>query len=729
MAQPDRKALVTVGPFKGLDNTTADLYVPAGTGNIALNTDTNRVNQGLTNAQGRTLYYTFPGSGEIETVAFYNPLTNDPSAVVCIFTGSGYQTQVFDQSTMTAYEPANDGTYFDQAVQFSQILYFNNGQQLQGNYPQSGSDPIPALHPWQFPSPSGGYSTGPYSGPFIDTTTTADFTIPPFGGTVTVSVASGASFPNGTWVEIVGSHAMYGYVQTGGGTMNLVIVNVAGPNSDPPGDTITTGATVYATMQGDNTYYYAITRVYATLPHIFTAPDFSGYGPQETNAYGDDYPYPLVNNSGLQNVISGPFSGTSPDGVPWTSNIYRLSTNQPSWYLLAANVSGTQYIDTQADQYILGNAQLVTTRDPPPVSADNLGAIEAHKDRMWCFAVVNNPDTNNQPQIQLWYSGEDRPWEFDSVNQVLLVGTADVPYQAGNSYTGYADLPVGLASLGSVLMAFKSRSTWTIWGQDQLDFVPIKAFDIGCLSRRSITKGPGFVFWLSEEGAYVYDGSTPTNITMIDVRKTLNATPLSVKQASVGSFANLTWYLSFPAAEDSQSFTLAYYIPTKTWRTLPYAMNACAYQPANPISYGATYLSGQILASRNGGLSLDNWNTSENDLGASIAATWQTPLSNAGQPAYRKIYEYIVLEAPHQPGATATVTLTTDPGTAMETTFTRTFDLSGPTRQIAAVSNKPPGFLAQLSITFTTAVGQLDPTVIYSCSAWGYIEQELTIQQ
>jgi len=138
------------------------------------------------------------------------------------------------------------------------------------------------------------------------------------------------------------------------------------------------------------------------------------------------------------------------------------------------------------------------THRPPRPSAclreTNLGALVIHKNRVWTFVTQDNADTLNQPQIQLWYSNVDRPWEFDDTSQVLLMQSdVAVPPSGGvYQYNGlYGNEPRGLGKTGTVLVAFTIRETWAVYGDDQSTFVQRELFNIGCTSRHSITMAGG----------------------------------------------------------------------------------------------------------------------------------------------------------------------------------------------------------------------------------------------
>lgn len=479
----------------------------------------------------------------------------------------------------------------------------------------------------------------------------------------------------------------------------------------PPPDGV---ALSYSVSQVSGSSLIAATYAYA-FTQVVTAPN-SGFT-QETSATGDDTPFPysvtLTSSGNIQ--ISGTFAGTNADGSTFVTNVYRQSTNSPIFLLLTQLTVNTPYTDTTPDSGIQGNPQLLVA-DPPPVSSTNRGAITLHKERMWVYVLVQNAATNNLPQAQLWYSAVGQPWVFDEVNQVLLVNNSAIP--SSPAYTGYGDVPVGLASTSSFLMAFCERSSWVTYGDDETTFIARKLFTIGCQSRYSITVGEENVYWLSESGAYLFNGAAPQYISE-PIRNTLFNLSASDRQAAVGTYANKTWYLSFPTLNQ----TYAYWTQTGDWfGPLAYGTNAAYFVPANPATYGNASQINEVTAARTGTTFIDAWFAGgEVDLGSPQGVTWTSALTDSGHSEAEKEYSFIGILAPIQTGF-ATVTLTIDPGTNPAKTYSWVFDLSAQTtRQLRSVPPDFRGFMAQLSVTFNSIVDASQPLIIYRVFAGGVL--------
>jgi hypothetical protein len=636
---------------------------------------------------------------------------------------------------------------FTEAVQSSYIMFFNNGTQIVGSN-EDGLGTNPTAYPWQYPAPPATYAVAAGTSP--TTTTTGPITLGSSStgnlfAAVTPSFASGTAIPVGSSITITsGSNVLDAYILSYNGLLATIVI--LGYNNAPV--TFPSGSTVTGVLRNNDyatggvavTYTYAFTRVYSK-GGVSTPVDYAGYGPQETTPTGINvvytngnpsatYSYTYTPTANQPALLTGTFSGTSSEGIPFTTTIYRQSTQAANFVLLASNVAGTSYTDVASDNYIANNASITLHRDPPPCSATNLAPIMVHKDRVWVFSVQQNTNTLGIPQCQLAYSNIDRGWEFDLADQVLLAGDAGTPNTPVNfaGFGAYTDAPVALRSLGSVGVAFKRRSTWSVTGDDQSSFLCRKLLDVGCVAEKSPAVGQSAVYWLSEVGVYSLDGINGPEYLSEDIRADLEGISTSDLVNAQGWFDGKEYFLSFPASE----LTYVFYTVTKTWRKIPYAAAAVTAVNARPklASTDTIGLFGSVAGARPGSLAVDYWNAAESDIGSPIICSWTGPLTNSQKSSWQKVYRFVTLEAPYQPGASATVYVNVDPGFPTGNEPSVTFDLgSGEFRRIAALPQGTRGYAAYVMVNFTsnTSVTPALPVRIYSISVWGTTDRELVI--
>lgn len=488
------------------------------------------------------------------------------------------------------------------------------------------------------------------------------------------------------------------------------------------------------------TYSYAFT-------HVVIDP--SGNVRQETSPEGiypvnGAYPFSITLTTPGDIVLTLPggqqWGGTNPDGSTYNTLIYRLSTNQPVWFAVVNRSGAAPYTDGASDTFISSHEQLDFHHDAPPASsANSQGAVFAHKERVWWFGLalpvtvpgIAPPYNPPQVQCQLWASDYGVPWSFNSdpsSNQVMLVG--DDATAQGANYSTLSDSPQNGISLSSVAILFKARTTWVLYGDDPATFIVRKVANLGCAAPGSVAQYNNTAYWLTEDGVYTFDGWNQPQYISEKVRNTLeNVISVQDRQNSVGFVARRTYYLSFPAT----GITLAYYIPTGVWELLGYALTAVISTPANLNEDQNGTAFGEVLAARDGTTpTLDWWFAGgENDLGGTITADWTSPLTDSQAMGVEKLYRFVEVLAPFQDGQ-VTCIVTVDPGSQPPKVFTTTFQLSQggasqpQTRHIAAIrlndgagGSELRGFMAQIQLMATTALGQTAPLTIYKAGVWG----------
>lgn len=128
MATSKGKAqLLRVGPFKGLDSTTAGPYVEQGRGALARNVDVRRIPGALTTARGRVNLATLGGSGEVSSLA---ELVTSLDTRYIIAALSSNAVRSYRPDAPTAEALVFNGQPFTQAIQYGPTLFTSSGQQI-----------------------------------------------------------------------------------------------------------------------------------------------------------------------------------------------------------------------------------------------------------------------------------------------------------------------------------------------------------------------------------------------------------------------------------------------------------------------------------------------------------------------------------------------------------------------------------------------------------------------
>jgi hypothetical protein len=402
--------------------------------------------------------------------------------------------------------------------------------------------------------------------------------------------------------------------------------------------------------------------------------------------------------------------GSSVDPQATTVNFYRLGGTLSTWLFVGSVTSAGggpyTFTDNIADTSVTGQ-QLILHRDPP---ADFL-ALESHMDCIWGFGYnntynyqynsVTNSYQNTLPQpSDLWYSNYAEPWGFDNTNRILPCGR-----NTGGDYA------VGLASIGSLLCALKTKTFWAVFGNSPSNFQQVKLFDIGCAARLSVTKAFGLVFWLSERGVFSFDGSDAPTYLSKDIKGLLEAFLPADLSAAVGFMHSRMYCIAFP----TQNITLAVDIDSQKWYKLGWACNVAVWNPQGDPStqFVAVYPHqlNQVLTNTVGGGQLDVWFAAETDLGNPISSHFTTRVADSALSAETKQYRYGLIEAPQQTGASVTFTTTVN-GTNANSQI---ISLNG--KSPRTVFSLPPsmvGHQAQITLSCSSSQKvQIDKAALY----------------
>lgn len=586
MASEKYVEILRIGPFKGLDASTADEYIDPKDAQAMSNVATDRFLGGFATARGRKNLATLTGGGTIS--ALKEMLGTTPTGaltryILAVTNGATPAVSYDIDNAVQANIP--NIRAFKRAARYGGAIYTDAGQQI---YPWGAYE-------WQ--------QNAPYlpSIPNIPPNPPTD--------TVVLSLVAGTSLP--------AQNYRYAFTQ----------VTTITPTAGYKGRIATQETSPNGSFVGGQAFGILADGTHAIQITLQNSRTFNG-----TNADGSTYATNIYRSSDQQPAwfLVGQATGTTfVDGLLDTA--------------IAANIQLDQYRDAPPPGFAIpGNPFQILFGF---VVAD----VISYKNRLWVFCEAANPLIGGIPQAQLWFSDYGVPFSFNRVTQVLLVGSEDIAGVAnnigGSITTGsYDDAPVGMGRAGSYLICFKRKSEHLVYGQDASSYTTIPLFKHGCLSAASITEAGDVCFWLTPSGPFLTDAQTKLDIG-IKVKTIINAVPLADRRNAVGFFRSKSWFLSFPAS----NFTLRYYVPTQDWFYLPYATNAADFSIAEPVP-GSAIDVGTIYAARPNSLAVDLWDAAETDLGQGILATWQDGPTDSGRPQSRKSYRYILIQAPVQTG-------------------------------------------------------------------------------
>lgn len=385
------------------------------------------------------------------------------------------------------------------------------------------------------------------------------------------------------------------------------------------------------------------------------------------------------NNSTLaggSSVVFTPGSGTFSGGVIQNSvtltnipvsadpqvterNIYRLGGALGQWRLVTtiSDNTTTTYVDGLADSAVTGQS-LTIFRDPPPAFA----YITVHQNRVFGFgatAVTGSPFLTDSGA--LLFSNYNEPWGFNSNTGILECNS-----------TTLDDGAVALASLGSVLMCFKKRSTYLMYGSTDLSFQTYFAFPLGCTSARSVTSGFGWTWWESRQGLYYYNGGgfdpVANNISsgrfqQSNIKPFLDGLTAADRAVSCGFVYDSMPHFSFPTKAQTWFFDLR----SQQWDSLSMYTSVAWYDMEDQIDV--------VCMNPTTPGEIDEWFQSGTDLGSAIVSTLTSRTTNCEDSSAIKKAAFVTIEAPISAATSASVVLTLNPGANQTVMPALTFNL------------------------------------------------------
>lgn len=399
-------------------------------------------------------------------------------------------------------------------------------------------------------------------------------------------------------------------------------------------------------------------------------------------------------------LTSAPYNySTTANAV--TINIYRNSSasqsGQPqligNFALSALSGGAVNYVDGYPDASVSGQA-LIMHQDPPP----NFFTMCTHKSRMWGFgfgafgAAVEAGSTfhsNLAHGSELWYSAVNQAWSWDNTNQIIDCGRND-----------QGDNAVALAEVGSVLLAFKNKTTWIIYGSTPADFLQEPLFEIGCISQRLTVQAYGAVYWIAPNGQiWCYNGQL--QYISNDVQNELYA----LLSSNAGNFnSGNGWAFERSVFFNVGGVVFEYQIDRNEWWRNGVVCAIGYYNTETAECVGFIGAASTTFAS---------YYQNEGDLGSNMGSSWTSGVLDCGDPLVTKEFTHVMIESLTYVESVS-VQVTVDPGpNQIQQTISAQLN-SNKTRQLISLPKGLIGFEVQVQISMVTiSYTELQRVVVY----------------
>lgn len=269
--------------------------------------------------------------------------------------------------------------------------------------------------------------------------------------------------------------------------------------------------------------------------------------------------------------------------------------------------------------------------------------LASHYGRVW---TANEPDEANRLRFSTLDTSvtEEHFNDFDTSNNA---GSIIVDAGEGDKITG-------IYSLNGVLFIFQRHATWKILGTSPSNFeIRNVSNEIGLLDRRTLVEYDNYLVFLSDLGAYAFDGVNFTNLTN-DVINTHLSTFANKTSPSAVLWGN-SYLISYTATGGSHNNeALVYDLKRGIWGRL-----TGVYANVWSVWDGGTDTGQIYFVSSNQG-SIYRWDNGNNDDGYEIELLYDTPSIGMGQNVNTKILKKFYVQAVASGDYSLSVTLYKD---------------------------------------------------------------------
>ena len=352
----------------------------------------------------------------------------------------------------------------------------------------------------------------------------------------------------------------------------------------------------------------------------------------------------ITANAGGSTKVSGLYQYIQDDADSFliassNDDVYSL-TAPGTWtsFLTAGALNGAEVnFATFDDLLIIVSDNLTTSKWTGSGASASLGGsppsnvkfVDTHKRRV--FMANSSAGTN-----RLHYSAVDNAEDWTTANDA---GFIDIGQGDGDHISG-------IASMGSILVIFKTRSTWALYGTGPGNFsVRQLSPSVGCVANKTIVKCDKFCLFLSVDGVYSVN-SDGVVLVSYNIKPTVDSITTAARAIACAGKMKTQYWLAIDTDADGvndEVYVLDYVLGS--WGRYTNKKENVFYRLAD----------GTLLS---GGADTDvirQHNTTDNDNGSAISMSWDTKDYDAGAWDRIKHLHDIIMCASPITGKTLTI--------------------------------------------------------------------------
>ena len=302
----------------------------------------------------------------------------------------------------------------------------------------------------------------------------------------------------------------------------------------------------------------------------------------------------------------------------WTSIHTNASLNGADVQFTTFNNLAIFVSDNLTTQKWTGTGSSSSLGGTPP---SNAKYIDTHKRRV--FIANSSAGTN-----RLHYSALDNPEDWTTADDA---GFIDIGLGDGDHITG-------IASLGSIMLVFKKRSTWAVFGSGPDNFtVRQLSPSVGCAAGKTIVKCDKFALFLSYDGVYSANSDGVVFVSY-NIKPTIDAITTTARPLCAAGRLRTQYWLAVDTDADGVNDEV--YV-------LDYVLGIWFRYTNKKENVFLRLADGRLFS---GGADTDVvrlHDNTENDNGSAITMTWDSKDYDGGDfTRLKRLHDFIAVAAP-----------------------------------------------------------------------------------
>lgn len=312
-------------------------------------------------------------------------------------------------------------------------------------------------------------------------------------------------------------------------------------------------------------------------------------------------------NDDVYNITAGNWSTSILNAAGLNGAHVNFTTFNDLLIIVSVNLTTSKWTGSGSAADLLGT---------PP---SNVKYIDTHKRRVF---MANS----SAGASRLHFSALDDPEDWTTTNDA---GFIDIGL-------GDGDVITGIKSIGTVLLIFKNRSTWALYGSSPSTYSVRKLSpSVGCVAPKSIVACDKFAIFLSGDGVYSAN-SDGVALVSYNIKPTIEAIANATKALACAGKYKTQYWLAVDTNADGLNDEVYY---------LDYVLGVWGRYTNKDESVFYQKQDGTLLSGGSDEDEIRTHDTTDNDDGVAITMTWDTKDFDGGDWVQVKQLQDVIIAA------------------------------------------------------------------------------------